>query len=446
MAAHRLALPLALLATTCLAVPASAQTSETRPPLPIDEWLRGPDRQDFRWKVRVSRPRLTFQQRHLVHIRATVDADLVHRDVTPPDLHFFVKVSDDQGHWLPGENYNHFALSSTLDTEIAIQFDSGLYLRSGSYTVAVIAYDSVHHNRNIWQRPLVVRPPKDDPLPHLDRDLPPIEFLADVPADSRKLDSVSPPFRARPVPYVGPTDDQSWPLGHGREWLPISTDRPVQVDLILDFSGWADPEERRKPSAQAYRQAVGRLLQIGSVLSHLAPQRGCVRVTSLDMLRLRTILDRVAVADLDWDALQRSMTGLDQFTIDVNALEKRKDTANFFRRSLTQVASDSAGCDLGSQGALHVVLVAAAGRLQFPAGTRAERLQLESGCECLFYYLRPGELNPGYNFDDVEKMLKSLEVRRLTVSEPSKFRRALADIIDDVAAASSNRTGNRTRK
>jgi hypothetical protein len=84
MAAHRLALPLALLASTCLPVPASAQTSETRPALPIDEWLRGPDREDFRWKVRVSRPRLTFQQRHLVQIRATVDADLVQRDVAPP--------------------------------------------------------------------------------------------------------------------------------------------------------------------------------------------------------------------------------------------------------------------------------------------------------------------------------------------------------------------------
>ena len=343
MAAHRLALMLALLATTSLPVSASPQTSETRPPLPVDEWLRGPDRQDFRWKVRVSRPRLTFQQRHLVQIRATVDADLVHRDAATPDLHFFVKVSDDQGRWLPGENYNHFSPSSTLDSEIAIQFDSGLYVRPESYTVAVIAYDSVHHNRNLWRRPLVVRPPKNDPLPLLGRDLPQVEFLADVPNDSLKLDSFSPPLRARSVPYVEPTNDQSWHLGHGREWLPISTDRPVQVDLLLDFSGWTDPEQRLKPSAQAYRQAVGRLLQIGSVLSHLAPQRGCVRVITMDMLRLRTIHDRVA-ADLDWDAFQRSMTGLNQYTVDVNALEKRKG-----RRQLLSSDFDTGGPPAATQ-------------------------------------------------------------------------------------------------
>jgi hypothetical protein len=37
--------------------------------------------------------------------------------------------------------------------------------------------------------------------------------------------------------------------------------------------------------------------------------------------------------------------------------------------------------------------------------------------KCRFYYLRPGEIGPGYGFDDVDGMLKSLEASRYTLSK-----------------------------
>jgi hypothetical protein len=403
---------LVLLAAARLPGPVSVQTSETRPPLPIDGWLRGVDRQDFPWKIYLSAPRLTFQQRYLVQVRVNIAAEILQNAAPRADLHFLVKVSDDRGHWLSGENYNHLSIPPGLNADSEIEFDSGLYLRPGSYTIAVIAYDSVHSNGNLWRRPLRVRPLKDDPLPQLDRDLPQVEFVSEFPSDS--------------LTAFGPSNDQTWPLGHGREWLAVSNARPIRIDLIMDFSGWTDP-------AQAYRQSVGRLLQIGSVISHLAPRRGCIRVSSLDVFRMRTILDRVDAGDLDWDIVQRSTTHLDQFTVDVHALEKRKQVAEFFRRFLKQAVSDPAGCGSDLEVPLHVVIVAPTGRLQFPSGTRFERVELEACDECRFYYLRP----EGYGFDDVERILKSLRARQYALSGPREFRRALAKIILDVEAASA---------
>ncbi|MGB7847782.1 MAG: hypothetical protein WBL63_19375 [Candidatus Acidiferrum sp.] len=437
---HRLCVTvvLILVAADRLPGPASSQTFETRPPLPIDDWLRGPDRQDFAWKIHLLEPRLTFQQRYLVQVRATIDAGILRNVAPPADMHFVVKVSDDRGHWLTGDNYNHFPVPPGLGSDKEIAFDSGLYLRPGNYTIAVIAYDSVRSNGNLWRRPLRVRPLKDDPLPQLDRDLPQVEFLREFPTDSLTLNAANEFPTARPVPYFGSSNDETWPLGHGREWLPVSTARPVRIDLIMDFSGWTDPQEKIRPSAQAYRQSVGRLLQVGSVISHLTPKRGCIRVSSLDMLRMRTILDRVDSGDLDWDIVQRSMTKLDQFTVDVRALEKRKQAAEFFRRFVTLAASDSAGCGSDLEVPLHVVIVAVAGRLQFPSGTRVERMEVEADGECHFYYLRPEEIGPGYGFDDVERMLKSVGARQYALSGPREFRRVLAKMIVDVEAASAS--------
>jgi hypothetical protein len=428
-----------LLAVARLPGPAFAQTSEALRPLPIGDLLGGPERQDFPWKVHLFAPRLTFQQRYLVQVRANIDTRVLKNLAPGADLHLLVKVSDDRGHWLSGENYNHFSVFPELNNESEIEFDSGLYLRPGNYSIAVVAYDSVSGSSNLWRRPLRLQPFKDDPLPQLDRDLPRVEFVSEFPNDSF-LASGSEFPSARAAPYFGPSNDQTWPLAHGREWLPVSNKRPVRIDLIMDFSGWTDSQEKILPSVQAYRQGVGRLLQAGSVISHLTPERGCVRVSSLDMLGLRTILDHVAGGGLDWDMVQRSATHLNQFTVDVRALEERKQAAEFFRRFLMQTALDPTGCGSEFETPLHVVIVALANRLQFPLGTRVERVELEAGEECQFYYLRPAEIGPGYGFDDVDRILKSLRARQYPLSGPREFRKALAKIILDVEAASAYRT------
>ncbi len=403
----------AVLCAVCAGIPQPCR-GQTRPQQLVEEWLRGPDRRDFPWKVRLLSPRLTFQQRYLVQVRANIPVDTLQRGAPHRDLHFLVRVADDQGHWFPGEDYNHYAVPPNLDSQVEIQFTTGLYLRRGEYVIAVIAYDSVLHHANVWRRALRVAGLKHDPLPQLDRDLPPVEFLSDVPRDSVAE-------RARPM------NDDAWALGHGREWLPVRNRRPLQVDVVLNFSDWIDPQWRGAPSAFLYRQRVGRILQIGSVLSHLQVENGCVRLSGLDLNRLRLIFDQAEASQFNWDTAQGTVASIDQNTIDVSTVQERTQAALLFRNFLSRILFHSAACGPSRDQPRRVVIIAG-GSYLFSEGTKLSGAWPEMPCDCQFYYLRA---DTGL-FDDIERLLKAAQPRQFRVATARDFRKALAQIIADL--------------
>lgn len=95
-----LAVPLILLFSSFVSGPVFGQ-SDPPPDIPIDQWLQGPDRHDFRWKVRLSKPRLTYRQRQQVQIAVAFDVrDLVKAQISLQDLHLVVKLAGQDGHWL----------------------------------------------------------------------------------------------------------------------------------------------------------------------------------------------------------------------------------------------------------------------------------------------------------------------------------------------------------
>ena len=124
---------------------ASAQThsGNERISLPIDEWLAQGEHKTFAWKVHVSHPSLTFQQRYRVWVTAAVDTDSLQSRSVQRDLHFVLKVADQDGKWLQGDTYNRFPINNKFDQPEDITFEAGLYLQPGSYTVAVLIYDAV---------------------------------------------------------------------------------------------------------------------------------------------------------------------------------------------------------------------------------------------------------------------------------------------------------------
>ena len=64
--------------------PAGLSRNEDMSAFNIDEWLRGPDRQDFPWEVNVYKPRLTLQQRFLVQLHTSIDVNkLPDREIRP---------------------------------------------------------------------------------------------------------------------------------------------------------------------------------------------------------------------------------------------------------------------------------------------------------------------------------------------------------------------------
>jgi hypothetical protein len=187
---------------------------EAAPPLPIDEWLSQGERRQFRCDLRISRPTLTFQQRYGVFIKVKLPAPSLQRESVQRDLHFFVKVADENGKWFAGQTYNHFKVEKKFDKKVDLIFESALYLQPGSFTIAVVVYDAVLREHNVTFRRVTVKPPKNDPLPTLLTSVPKVEF----PSDS--VEGVA-------------------PLGSGHAALPVVTDRPVELDVIVDLTPYA---------------------------------------------------------------------------------------------------------------------------------------------------------------------------------------------------------------
>ncbi len=417
---------------------AAAQSADTH----AVDWISKPDRQDFPWKVQVLPPRLTFQQRNLVQVRISLDSEALQKVGTDSDLNFLVRIADKDGRWLPGESYRPFHVPTGLDKHQEIQFDTGMYLRAGEYSIAVLAYDRSLKNYNLTRRPLRVPEVKDDPVPELDSGLPQVEFITDIPKDSINPASVEMTAARLPriggprvtITRVGPLNDQTWPLGHGIETLQIATPQPIRIDLILDFSDWTDPNFRVENSGQGYRQDVGRLLQMASLLSHLSPKEGCVHVSALDILKMKVLIDRQDAKTLNWDFIQKQANSLDQATVDVRALNAHNQTQDFFAKFVAQI-SNSSGCESKNQTARHFVIVAPTSRLALSGHGDDGMAKEEDGC--FYFYLKPPVSPRDPGADDIKRVLKPKKPIEFDISDPGKFRKDLAKLIAEIERRST---------
>ena len=436
------------------AAPAYCEATEVRPPLPFNTWILGPDRHDFAWKVHLFTPQLTFQQRYLEQVRVTMPSDTLKNGSAQRDLHFLVKVADEHGKWFEPESYTHYALPANVDSRHELQFGVGLYIHPGQYMFAVLAYDSVSGQGNLWRGPLQVSGVKNDPLPQLDRNLPVIEFIESFPQDRVSVDSenwlhgsrrmgsrwIKPMLNVPAQPTFVPTrvvenNGEVWDLAGEQPWLPVSTPYPVHIDLILNFSEHVEPHLMYEDPSHIYRRNIGRLLQISNLLGHLQVTNGCVHLGVLDAMRMQTLLEPVDADSINWNEFEETIRKLDRNTIEIAKLETRNNASAFFRDSLVDLMSESGPCEFGAAQPVHVILIAVSSGLQFPSGTRIENVRPENDCKCRIYYLRPQSGMPELE-DDLEKMLKPLKAHRLSPSSPLEFRRQLAALISDIEAAS----------
>jgi len=395
-------------------------STDTAPPatIPVEQWLNGSDREDFPWKVRIARQSLTFQQRHLVQVLVTIKASALLRNVTTRDLHFVIKVADTHGTWLNGQSYSHFVPTLDFAGNDLLQPTANLYLKPGNYTIAVLAYDTLHNAGNLWRSKLVV-PSVNSPLGDLDRDFPVVEFLPafEMPHELK----TSTPWALNHPAELAPLMLDPLSLGHGKAHLPIANKYPVRIDVIVNLSPGSQPY-------LPYKYEEGLVLQIGNLLSQLEPQRGCVRFTALDTLRQSVIVDRIDSHQLDWDAISNRIASVDLNVIDVRAL-KEKETALWLKRSIERVTADPATCSTRDSAARHVVIVVSA---PFTFPLHAVVKPIDSALpppRCYHLQLR----FKSENWDQIGTILKPLNPTHLAVADGLAVRQKLAFLIADLA-------------
>jgi len=426
---------------------ASASERKARPVLPIDGEFDSADRHDFKWRVEVFPPALTFQQRMVLRIEARVSTKSLMRASETRDLHFLAKIADAAGHWYPEESYVNLPVAPQIDRDAEVIFTTAFFLRPGKYTAAVACFDRITGQWNLVHKAVDVVPLKVDPLPQLDRGLPAVEVIQEPPTSADM---------SRMLPSV---EQALWPVvGQGKE-LPLAGP-PVQVDIVLNFAGTLDASLTRPAAGGRRRENQARLLQIGSVLSRLQPSRGCARVSGLDIAAMKVLFDRSDAEQVEWPKMALSLKRGDEDTIEATALANSAGTATFFRNYLMRLRSDSGECH-GSGAPLRRAVIVVSSSLEFPHAAAVKGLPPEEECDCRFYYLRtietpvqmprrgsvfvsrsaetaagppPGVLEPS-PFDDVDRVLMPFKARRYEVRNPLQLRNALAEVMNDIGRA-----------
>jgi len=416
--------------------------------LPIAEWLAQGEHKTFSWKVHVSHPELTFQQRYRVWIAASVDTESLQSRSVQRDLHFFLKAADQNGKWFAGDTYNKFPIKKKFEPPMDIQFEAGLYLQPGSYTVAVVIYDAVLNEHNTSFTRVVVKPPSNDEFPRLLEGLPEVEFL--------------------PTPIEGLASPAT---GHAS--LEVPTKEPVQFDLIVDL-GLQDPAESRQrvppplppmsrdpgrspgaaPSSfppprmgvprMEHTQGVRRtikgyqtqLLETSSVLSDVNLPHGCTRVTIINSLSRRTVITAQPALSADWLSIWKTVVNTDLNLVSAEELVGVAKAAGFFSDQVESVMNQPSKCDSTASKASRILAILSLGA-EFPR--TASLPKLKAACGCRVFYLQQHEDGEAETVDKLPQMLAPLHPVHLRFSNPRQFRQKLAEFVK--AMSESERSG-----
>jgi len=392
----------------CVLLPArgaTARPQESGPP-PLDEWLVERDHAEIKWRVEVSRPLLTFAERQLVSVAVRIPREELRESRERGDLHLAVRVADAAGHWLVPAETTDVVLPPGADRKLDVRISTAAHCRPGRYTFAIVLFGE-RGQRSVAHRAIEVRPLHNDPLPRLEDNLPPVQFLSTDPAQ-----------RAEKAARLS---------------LPLLSGRPLLVDVIINFSPSSQYEGRRG----VYRLNSAVFLQVMRVLAQLRPSNGCVYLTGLDVNGMRVLFERENAQQTQPARLVNAVRTMDPTLVDVNTLEHRKQAADFFRDVVERMfVQRSPWCiTVAGRPPLHAYVVVGSGMV-FEAGTRIHPSSVNIGCDARVYRMR-GTLLLGDVWDDLKKVISNYKPRTLVISTPGEFRKSLADLIDDLQRATA---------
>ncbi|MDT8070372.1 MAG: hypothetical protein ROO76_19570 [Terriglobia bacterium] len=391
----------------------------------VDKLLAAPEHQDIPWKVNFFPPRLMYQQMYLVQIRARVDLNAMKKIDVVRALHFVARAQGEDGKWLQGGEYKDYPVPANLGSETEIEYAVAVYFRPGNYTLTLAVFDADSEKSSIAREMIRIPKLNDDPIPELNQYLPAAEFAKGFPD--------------REVGNDRADDGELFPVMLEGKPVPVANTRPVLVDIVLNITKRPKPQipqyldrygrpvrewhRPTVPSIPSYDMEVGRVLQTGNLLARLGLESGCVRVSAVDALRMKTMIDRADEKTLDWVRFEKQIKSFDQDTVDVGVLTNKKGPAQFMRRYLDQLSSDSGAC--GASATHYIVIVTH--EVAFPA--KDQKLPAVDRERARFYYLYSQLGSMG---DDLADLLKPVKPERLSFNTPRDLRKAFAKILFDL--------------
>jgi hypothetical protein len=384
---------------------------------PFDQWLADGPRAQMRWTTHVETPRLTAHQRLSTRIDIMVDAKEIQKRRGRGEIVTFVQIEDTSGRrWRAHSTYSLRAIPADAKVHATLNLQE-VYILPGDYTLTLAACDSKTREYSLTRRTLHVSPLRGDPLATSWRDLQPVEFVQrDEAPDSW--------FQ----PYI-----------RGRMRLPLETRRPVHLDLVMNMT----PSERVIGSVRSFGRNMSVLVPALKLLSNLEPSKGTLDVALLDLTR-RKIWEQKNVRGLDWDLMRAPFANTNPGVIDVQSLAAKGQMTQFFWDQMLNRLRPDAGSD-----ALHVMIVLSAPAFlehQF----KVEPASFPKDPNRRVFYLRYRPVPPprvafdpfnqapmptatSLPSDDLEHTLRWLDARVYSAVTPEEFRKALANVMAEVA-------------
>jgi len=381
---------------------------------PFDQWATENARAQIRWTARVEGAGLSPHQRLTARIAIDVDAREIEKRRGRGEIAAFVQIEDGGGRrW---RSHNSFRLTEIPDEAkaLGVSYVQDVFLLPGDYNFTLAVADSQTREHSLVRRKLHVPPLHADPLPSAWIDLPPVEF----------------------VERFGAPDVWFQPYVRGKIGLPLTTRRPVHVDVVMNMT----PSQRFGGSVRSFRSNMSVLIPALKLLSSLDVSQGSLDVALLDLARQKT-WEQKSARGLDWNRMRVPFADNNPGVIDAQSLAANDRMTQFFWDRVVERAVMQAGDDP------RVVIV-----LSAPAylghQIRVEPASVPKDPNRRVFYLRYRPMPPMRHVmegelprpvavslpeDALEHTLKALDARMYSAITPEEFRHALAHVMAEVS-------------
>ena len=395
--------------------------------IPFDSWVDQGDQAHIRWTARVLPVELSNHQRLQAKIDIQVDGNELARRRGKGHLVVLVQFSDSENRVYQTHEAMDLQLVKDDIGKSNVSYMPAAFVTPGDYRISLAIFATATGEHSAMRIPLHVNPLKNDPLAGASRDLPPVEIL-----------------QAAQSP-----DDLFLPKITGRLYLPLETRRPVRVEILVNASPVSAGEPAR--TEQINNRSLTSLIPALKVISNMNVRNGTLNVALLDLTTQHVIFQQDAVHELDWPKLGPALTQAGPNKIDIHALENRRQNAQFF---VAQVSRRIENDPLP-------ILIVLSGPMAFASGEDLHPIELAGKPDAEVFYIRyhslperpaidpflqeqrrgrrgPMSQQPGRGpmtepDDSLERTLKPLQPHLFDVYTPAEFRKALANMLDEIS-------------
>ena len=381
----------------CLALETPGDQGFDLKEIPLDTWLAGPETREIPWKVQVRSPELRLDQRYQVGYSGRIDSNDLKWSTGNQELRFVSGVTSPDSRALVTPKAGRRSFKNLPQGKFSVLVSDCVFLQPGDYVLWMAVYDINSRKHNVFKKGIHVPEWPAGILPDLKTGLPPVEFPEIVGQEQRNL--------------------QAFP---GVVILPLKNRQTIKLDVISILS----PADQWSARADIVRAVNNRVLSATGIISQIRPAAGSVSTTALDLTNRFTVFEQRDFRQLNWPDLGAAFTkSKDAFQVGVPALEGLKEHGKFFR--------DTLRLRLDAKSAPQRVFVIVSGSLMFAEGSDVKALNIEGDCNCRFYHISL-RLNKDDVFDDLPKLIKPFHPRTFEIMNARDFRKALAEIVEDL--------------